>query len=154
MDKKKLTSLDDTKVYVDKYSKEIQEKAFEMGYAWRSQSKQEVLHKDAPFLFFSNEKEISFSRDIHMFFERKEMEVTAMEILAMDVSPVMHLQPFDKVLVRNEYHPLWTVDLYGYMDDNGDAICVGGKWSDCIPYEGYEYLLGTDKEWKKIADTN
>ncbi len=54
-------------------------------------------------------------------------------------------QPFEKVLVRDVDTDKWTVDLYGFKENNDDYVyqCVGGCCVYCIPYEGNEHLLGT-----------
>lgn len=50
---------------------------------------------------------------------------------------------FDKVLVRDCDTDTWGCNLFGYIDKDGDYMCVNGPWSQCIPYEGNEHLLGT-----------
>ncbi len=52
-------------------------------------------------------------------------------------------KPFDKVLVRDCDTETWGCNLFGYIDKDGDYMCVNGPWSQCIPYEGNEHLLGT-----------
>lgn len=56
-------------------------------------------------------------------------------------------KPFDKVLVRNKNTTCWRPDIFLYihkemiLDD--EYACAGGKWEQCIPYEGNEHLVGT-----------
>lgn len=59
--------------------------------------------------------------------------------------PEHEFQPFEKVLVRDVDTDKWTVDLYGFKENNDDYVyqCVGGCCVYCIPYEGNEHLLGT-----------
>lgn len=52
-------------------------------------------------------------------------------------------KPFDKVLVRDCDTETWGCNLFGYIDKDGDYMCVNGPWSQCVPYEGNEHLLGT-----------
>lgn len=52
-------------------------------------------------------------------------------------------KPFDKVLVRDCDTETWWCNLFGYIDKDGDYVCVNGPWKQCIPYEGNEHLLGT-----------
>lgn len=59
--------LDNTKVYVNGKSEEIQKKLFSFGYKWRGE-KVEVLNKDKPFLFISNKDWIKHADD--MIFSR------------------------------------------------------------------------------------
>jgi hypothetical protein len=79
------------------------------------------------------------------------------------VTKVKHeFKPFDKVLVKDKQivasstnkedmenddyeEELWSVDLFS--DKRGDKfMCVGGEWDFCIPFEGNEKLLGTNKD--------
>lgn len=55
------------------------------------------------------------------------------------------LKPFDKVLVRDNYKQEWVISLFSHC--NGLEIykysCINGSgYSQCIPYEGNEHLLG------------
>lgn len=56
-------------------------------------------------------------------------------------------KPFDKVLVRDNEDEVWKADYFSHYEE-GDKIapyvCVGSYYRFCIPYEGGEYLLGTD----------
>ena len=57
------------------------------------------------------------------------------------------LQPFDKVLVRNECYERWKCDFYSHMDDDNGGypyvvICEAYKY--CIPYnDDTKHLVGT-----------
>ena len=51
-------------------------------------------------------------------------------------------KPFDKVLVRDGDTEAWKCNLFGYINKNGDYMCVNGPWKQCIPYEGNDHLLG------------
>lgn len=70
------------------------------------------------------------------------------EVLTGDGSIVslMHkkheFKPFDKVLVRDNDTEQWRADFFSHMH-NGWYVCGGARWRYCIPYEGYEHLLGT-----------
>lgn len=55
-------------------------------------------------------------------------------------------KPFDKVLGRGDMYMTWTPDIFSYYnqeDDKYPYVCLGNCYSQCIPYEGNEYLLGT-----------
>ena len=62
--------------------------------------------------------------------------------------PEHKLEPFEKVLVRDQKTDKWTVDLYGFeeKEDGYNYQCVGGICVYCIPYEGNEHLLGTTND--------
>ena len=64
------------------------------------------------------------------------------------IEPKCSLKPFDKVLVRDSEDGVWKAGYFSnYDEDNGSLpyICVGSLYKLCIPYEGNEYLLGTNK---------
>lgn len=57
------------------------------------------------------------------------------------------LNPFDKVLVRDNLNEKWSINLFSYCDEedeNFPYICLISSYRYCIPYEGNEYLLGTN----------
>ena len=64
-------------------------------------------------------------------------------------------KPFDKVLVRDFDDSKWIPALYGFKAEIPSSIHIvtgGGKWKQCIPYEGNEHLLGTDEKMKIVSD--
>ena len=60
------------------------------------------------------------------------------------------LQPFDKVLVRDECYERWKCDFYSHVyDDNGGYpyVVINEAYKQCIPYnEDTKHLVGTDDE--------
>ena len=56
------------------------------------------------------------------------------------------IKPFDKVLVRDSASDKWRANLFGYIGKDGYYCCVYANWIYCIPYEGNESLLGTNKD--------
>lgn len=56
-------------------------------------------------------------------------------------------KPFDKVLVRTDFYPKWSVDYYSHYDykiNFHETIgAVVKKDDDILPYEGNEHLVGT-----------
>ena len=63
-----------------------------------------------------------------------------------DLKPKVELKPFDRVLVRDSQSDNWRANLFGYIGKDGYCHCVYANWAYCIPYEGYELLLGTSKD--------
>lgn len=65
------------------------------------------------------------------------------------VEPKYLFKPFDKVLVRDDKYDAWKADFfsnYGESDECAPYVCVSDFfYKFCIPYEGNEHLLGTDK---------
>lgn len=56
-------------------------------------------------------------------------------------------KPFDRVLVRNVEHVEWRVSLFSsYSDEIYKYKCINGNYKYCIPYEGNEHLVGTNKD--------
>lgn len=78
--------LANTKVYVNGKSKEIQEKLFDLGYKWCSGNQTKVSCVDDPFLFIYNSREITCSNDMTIFKEHENREITAEEILSLEVT--------------------------------------------------------------------
>ena len=68
--------------------------------------------------------------------------------LVLNKFDITTLKPFDKVLVRGDVGQRWTIDFFGFMDnDKGfPFVCVGHYVTQCIPYEGNEHLLGKTDE--------
>ena len=66
-----------------------------------------------------------------------------------DSKSKVELKPFDKVLVRDSKSDYWRATLFSHINENGCYYCVWAGWIYCIPYEGNEHLLGTNKD---VAD--
>ena len=63
--------------------------------------------------------------------------------LALDKFDITTLKPFEsRVLVRDDSCYEWEADIFGRYSD-GYITLGGGKWKQCIPFEGNEHLLGT-----------
>ena len=57
-------------------------------------------------------------------------------------------EPFQKVLVRDDVDDVWHADYFSHYEEDDEIapyVCVGCYYKLCIPYEGSEHLLGTDK---------
>lgn len=62
------------------------------------------------------------------------------------VEPKCSFKPFDKVLVRCG-NGIWGATFFSRCDNKSAWAYVGvdcNNWEQCIPYEGNEYLLGTN----------
>ena len=65
----------------------------------------------------------------------------------LDEMPKHDFKPFERVLVRKTNQERWKLHLFS-RESGGDNKyeCLGGVgFSQCIPYEGNEHLLGTNK---------
>lgn len=78
-------TLDNTKVYVNGKSREIQKKLFSFGYGWGGRNHTEVSYVNEPFLFIYKQN-ITHSNDMHTFIECKHREITADEILSLEIT--------------------------------------------------------------------
>ena len=64
------------------------------------------------------------------------------------------LQPFDKVLVRDNKNCIWDIDFYSHKYKGTDMVnkaypykCVGNRQRYCIPYnDDTKHLVGTNEE--------
>lgn len=58
-------------------------------------------------------------------------------------------KPFDKVLGRECETDRWRADLFSHMNEEGEFICIGYVWEQCIPYnEQTAHLLGTTESYE------
>lgn len=78
--------LANTKVYVNGKSKEIQEKLFSFGYRWAYGNYTEVRSEDDPFLLIYDDGYISNENDMCYFTEHENREISADEILSLEVT--------------------------------------------------------------------
>ena len=76
--------LDNTKVYVNGKSAEIQEKLFSFGYTWNWDNR--VKFTKEPFLFISGTGVITHSNDMVLFNKYEYREITADEILSLEAT--------------------------------------------------------------------
>lgn len=60
-----------------------------------------------------------------------------------------NLEPFQKVLCRDNVKNKWTGDLFLFKENDGRFYCVRFNWSYCIPYnEQTKHLLNTNENWE------
>ena len=76
--------LDNTKVYVNGKSAEIQKKLFSFGYTWNWDNR--VKFTKEPFLFISGTGVITHSNDMVLFNKYEYREITADEILSLEIT--------------------------------------------------------------------
>lgn len=79
--------LKNKKVFVGKYSKEIQEKAFELGFRWLPSSDGILWNLKVPFLFFNKGGIIAWTNDVELFNEDEFEEVSPEYILSLETKP-------------------------------------------------------------------
>ena len=78
--------LDNTKVYVNGKSKEIQEKLFSFGYKWNVTCSCIVCNIREPFLVIHKNGGIQYENNMNFFNEHKNREISADEILSLELT--------------------------------------------------------------------
>ena len=78
--------LDNTKVYVNGKSKEIQEKLFSFGYQWINTCYKTVSYTNAPFLYIDNNETLTYGIDMDFFKKNKNKEISTEEILSLEIT--------------------------------------------------------------------
>lgn len=134
--------LQNKKVYVKDKSKEIQEKAFQLGYGWNESHSRIPSYMDAPFLYFNDNGRLSFGKDMENFLNHQCKEVTIDYILSLQPEPEekeYHFKPFDRVLVRDFDNGTWIPRFFWKKEDMEKApfVVIGGtRWRQCVPFKG------------------
>ena len=76
--------------------------------------------------------------------------------LVPDKFDITTLKPFDKVLVRTD-NSFWRIGFFEKIEKKNKRypfVCMGhNKYSQCIPYEGNEHLLGTTDDYDECFKT-
>lgn len=93
--------LANTKVYVNGKSKEIQEKLFSLGYKW-SDGDVNVCHTKAPFLFIYENMIFTKNSDMEYFSSHGNREISAEEILSLELTEPKYRPFTDKEECWNE----------------------------------------------------
>lgn len=122
-----------TKVYVAGKSKEIQEKLLSLGYKW-NEGNTDVISIGCPFLYIDNNHRISYGSDMVYFSNRGHREITAEEILALELTEPVYRpfnnkdecwqemikhQPFGWIFDGNKYYLITSVsDVHIWLGDN------------------------------------
>lgn len=127
--------LDNTKVYVNGKSKEIQEKLFSFDYQWIHTCYKTVSYTNAPFLFIDNNKTLTYGIDMDFFKKNKNKEISAEEILSLEVTEPSY-RPFKTKeecwQEMQKHHPFgWIKDDYKYVQ----ILCVFKDEIECSPDE-------------------
>ena len=118
-------------------SKEIQEKLFSLGYSWNEDSTGTVVcHTEVPFLFIYEDTSITMSNDMDLFCSHENNEITAEEILSLEITEPTY-RPFktkEECLAEMMKHkPFGLVKYYDLfisiisMDDYGVEYLYYGE---------------------------
>ena len=140
--------LANTKVYVNGKSKEIQKKLFSLGYEW-SDGDTNVCYTKSPFLYISSSMTFTMGNDMEHFSERILREISAEEILSLELTETTY-RPFKDVKeCWNEmlkHHPFgWTKHKEKQFYENW--ICVNSNGIDGTSfydvYKNHTFADGT-----------
>lgn len=108
---KKLKS---TKVYLGKYSEEVQKKLFELGYSWGNGITY-VSNTNKPFLFISiyGDLLLTYSDDLKYFNEHSAKEITVEDILNIEETCRSFKDEKELIEEMNKHTPFgWIQDKY------------------------------------------
>ena len=153
--KKMLTN---TKVYVNGKSKEIQEKLFEIGFAWGGFSGNNISYLDAPFLFINNH--ITMSSDMNVFNRDVNKEISADDILNIKIEEEVTLKDGDIFYSRDLDGKRW-ISIFNRIEGDGyfnyADLCLESKYLYCdgISLFGelddtFNIRLATEEEKNKL----
>lgn len=109
--------LANTKVYVNGKSKEIQEKLFSLGYHWPGDSTK-VMHEGLPFLFIHKDRTISFECDMCNFARHPHHEISAEEILSIELTEPKY-RPFKDI--EECWNEMKKHEPFGYVKSKCDG---------------------------------
>ena len=137
--------LDDTKVYVNGKSREIQEKLFTFGYEWDDCNPTKVNYEGSPFLFINNDREITYSNGMLYFKRHKNREISADEILSLEITEPSYRQFYSEEECWQEmlkHQPFgWLKNKYAVEYDNITSVC--GLLDYKSKFEDYTFADGT-----------
>ena len=105
-----------------------------------------IIHKDSGIyctLGEYSEGISAYRTSIGLMIKYKDLEQWELLPNKFDIGT---LKPFDKVLVRHNTNEKWDIDLFSCIDNGKMFRTITGTYVQCIPYEGNEHLLDTDKD--------
>lgn len=142
-----------TKVYVNGKSKEIQEKLFSLGYEWHG-GDAVVDYTNEPFLYIDEDMSLTNDNDMTYFSNNENREITAEEILALELteptfrpfkskeecwSEMLKHQPFGWIIGKYEYYSVSSVsDVLVWLGDKAyftfEEAFNNFKFADGTPF--------------------
>lgn len=151
--------LEDTKVYVNGKSEEIQKKLFSFGYKWAT-GETEVDCTEAPFLYISKNHCITKGRDMCIFTEHGYREISAEEIFSLKITEsdyrpfknkeecwkeMLKHEPFGWVKSKDSGSPMLIGNIYLNIDEEVYIIRAynGTVYSTSDAFYNYTFADGT-----------
>lgn len=77
--------------------------------------------------------------------ERLSGKLNLKTLTIEDIKTEYQFKPFEKVLVRDNRNEVWRAAFFSYINEYKRYVTTSMAWKYCIPYEGNEHLLGTNK---------
>lgn len=134
-------------------TKRVQKKMFELGINWAGEQAEDV--NDDAFLLFVEDYKLLFDGDISYWMTEESRRIEPSEILAIEIKQEPKpkfdpktLQPFDKVLVRQDKVTIWQARIFeACVFDGKYSATSGGVFNYCIPFnDETKHLLRTNDE--------
>ena len=143
MEKKKMTKaeafewLKNKKVYVGGNSAVIQAKLFEAGFEW-AENKRNISHLVQPFLLLSEGGYIYYSNDMCHYLERSHEEISADDILSIEIVEGTPKFSYEKVVELAK-------PLMEYLNDTGCTEQIGVSYDHIVALPMATFLHGEMK---------
>ena len=143
MEKKKMTKaeafewLKNKKVYVDGNSAVIQAKLFEAGIEW-PENKRHISNLEQPFLILSEDGGIYYSNNMCHYLERSHEEISAEDILSIEIVEGTPEFRFEKVVELAK-------PLMEYLNDTGCTDQIGVSYDHIVAQPMATFLHGEMK---------
>ena len=142
--------LDNTKEYVNGKSKEIQEKLFSFGYSWCAGEsiKEDFINK--PFLYMDEHGNINYGSDMLIFKEHRYKEISAEEILSLEITEPSY-RPFKS---QDEcWREMHNHSDFGWVKHNyGNVFSITALFSDSVKINEYDTTYSELCEKFKFMD--
>ena len=140
-----ISFLDNTKVYVQGKSKEIQEKLFSLGFQWKFDGKK-VRHEEKPFLFFGEDMELSYSSDMEHFTKKAFREITANDILNIIIDEPKY-RPFKNA--EECWQEMQKHQPFGWVRGNSSGYYkhINNLYTNNISFQETEIAESGNFEW-------
>jgi hypothetical protein len=146
--------LNETKILCTstKETTNVQEKLFELDIEWVILGRRVDSRK---YLLFIRGNKLEYTPDIDFWVRSEKKRIEPDEILAIQIKeekPKFNqqtLQPYDKVLVRDNVKGNWRCNLFSHLKDTEEFNyqCVSNCWNFCVPYnEETKHLVGTAQD--------
>ena len=126
-------------MYVKGKSAEIQKKLFSFGYSWGNGNCKVVSNANKPFLFIHDYKTITYGDDMNHFKEHEHREITAEEILSLEIT-------------EPSYRPFKTKEeCWNEMQKHQPFGWFHHKYDNC--YEPIRAYISRDTQFEGLFNT-